>query len=114
MIPVDLTALLPKVALNISKAGIDQLVQHAVSIISSELQYKFNIQHENFFCIDIGIGSLWIQILKEDIAWKFIPSETLENTIKDSIKNKSDILVSELEQKLNTTLLSYCNERIDE
>ena len=49
--------------------------------------------------IDIYIGKLIIKKLDDRISYKFIPSEKLENSIKETVLNKKNLLIDTLETK---------------
>ena len=50
--------------------------------------------------IDIGIGSLYIQLLHNSIKYKFIPNATLEENVRNTIIHKTNLLENTLETNL--------------
>lgn len=60
--------------------------------------------------IDIGIGNLLLYLKQDEVLYKFIPSEKLENNIKYTINNDKDILVSKLENSLQEKIISAYKE----
>ena len=48
--------------------------------------------------IDIGIGKLSIGYVNDDIVYKFIPSESLETSVKQAVLNGRNLLEDTLEK----------------
>ena len=63
---------------------------------------ELNLLNDVMEEFDLGIGKLIICLEDEIVKYKFIPSESLENTIKDSIKSGKN----EFELKLDSSLCS--------
>ena len=60
--------------------------------------------------LDIGIGTLLIQLFDENIKFKFIPSQKLEDTITSTISTgKSDLTYTVEEALKNKILYAYKN-----
>lgn len=55
---------------------------------------------KNIVDINIGIGTIYIQILENSIKYKFIPNETMEENVKHAIVNKENKLEKVLEDTL--------------
>ena len=52
---------------------------------------------ENIAVVDVGIGQLCIQIDSDEIQYKFIPSAKLEKYMIDTVVNKKNPMVVNLE-----------------
>lgn len=48
--------------------------------------------------LNIGIGNLSIQLYEDSIKYKFVPSQELESSVKDSILEERNLLEDKLEQ----------------
>jgi len=57
-------------------------------------------QNETITCADVGIGTLYIQHIDNEIKYKFIPSKSFEANLRDTIVENKDILTLEVEQTL--------------
>lgn len=55
--------------------------------------------------IDIGIGSLMVDINTEELKFKFIPSKTLQNNIYESIIDKNSKLALDVEDNLRDKII---------
>lgn len=55
---------------------------------------------ENITSIDIGIGTLYIQHNFDEIKYKFIPSRSFENNVKNTINTGESPLVYMVEEAL--------------
>lgn len=62
--------------------------------------------------IDVGIGHLIINFDNNQIKYRFVPSEHLENTIVDTVVNETNGLVVTLEnsliQKMTNVYKDFC------
>ena len=64
-----------------------------------------SILTENNSCeVDIGIGTLIINISDDSIKYKFIPSQKLEKALIDTVINEKNSLVLNIEDSLITKL----------
>lgn len=50
--------------------------------------------------VDIGIGTLYIKLEDNNIKYKFIPSDKLNNTVQLSVKSKNSPLLTAAETSL--------------
>lgn len=62
--------------------------------------------NEDVCTIDIGIGSLLIDISSTDLHFKFIPSSQLQLTILKSINSSESELVIEVEELLKDKIIN--------
>lgn len=58
------------------------------------------LEDKNVVEIDIGLGTLYIQILDNSIKYKFIPSADLEKNVKNTVVNNKNNLQNVLENNL--------------
>lgn len=56
--------------------------------------------------IDISIGQLIVAVHNDEIHYKFKPSSKLENMLIDTLVNKTDPLVTNIEQSLVSRILN--------
>lgn len=55
------------------------------------------LQGENITVVDVGIGQLCLQVNDSEVQYKFIPSAKLEKYMVDTIINKKNPMVVNLE-----------------
>ena len=55
---------------------------------------------QDYASIDIGIGTIDIAVVNDSVQYRFIPSSKLEESVKDTIINKHNPLVSNVEEAL--------------
>ena len=60
--------------------------------------------------IDIGIGNLVLNIDNDELKYKFIPSNKLENNIKYTLDNGHCPLIDKAEESLQTKILGVYKE----
>ena len=58
------------------------------------------IEHKKIIDIDIGIGTLYLEINSENVRYKFVPNKELETAIKSTVLNKQNLLRDTLEMTL--------------
>lgn len=84
---------------NIENKDIDKFIDKLVIYICHLILESIN-QNKEYAEIDIGIGTLYIKEEDNNVFYKFRPSNSLEDKIVDTIKNKKDPLISSLEKSL--------------
>lgn len=83
----------------IPKLSLDKLSDRACFCIAHAV-LESQIEGNNLSDIDIGIGRLYIKLIDNELKYKFIPSNHLDELISVSIKSKSSPVVSELDKLL--------------
>lgn len=83
----------------IPESALNKLVDKAVWCICDSLQ-DTKLEEKNLTTIDIGIGKLLILDGEEDISYKFIPSQILEESIKSTLIDNKNPLKLTLEKTL--------------
>lgn len=81
--------------------------------LSACICYNVHEQIKNkldYIEVDIGIGTLLLYIKEDNVLYKFIPSEKLENDIIYTINNNQDILISKLENSLQDKIIAAYKE----
>lgn len=53
---------------------------------------------QEYASIDIGIGQLDIAVIDDSIQYRFIPSQKLEQSVIDTVEEKKNPLVSNIEE----------------
>ena len=96
---------------NISKLStipvksIAQLSRYINSIHSHDLVTQMmDDKSINIFEIQLFEGTLMLQIIDDNIKYKFIPSEEFSKAILDTVLSKKSLLVNELDKKLQRIL----------
>jgi hypothetical protein len=60
--------------------------------------------------INSGIGNIYINIMNDEIEYKFIPNKKLEKKLLKTIETNESPLVHELENKLNKKIIDTYKE----
>lgn len=96
---------------NISKLStipvksIEQLSRYINSIHSHDLVTQMmDDKSTNIFEIQLFEGTLMLQLIDDNIKYKFIPNEEFSKVILDTILSKKSLLVNELDKKLQRIL----------
>lgn len=58
------------------------------------------LSNEDISEVDIGIGTLYIKHVDNEIKYKFVPSAKLNDAVKSTVVNKKNVLVDVLEPSL--------------
>ena len=95
----------------ISQTTLNKLVKQTDYIICDGVHESI-LKNENITTVDIGIGTLLIKVGEEEIKYKFIPSNTLENTLIWTIDNHESPLVSKIESTLKDRVFNVYKELI--
>lgn len=83
----------------IPEKSLSKLMDKAYWCISNEVVESLK-QDSNVIEIDIDIGELYIKVIDDNIQYKFIPSAKLNDTVKDTVINKRNVLEDTLEKTL--------------
>lgn len=96
---------------NISKLStipvksIEQLSRYINSIHSHDLVTQMmDDKSTNIFEIQLFEGTLMLQVIDDNIKYKFIPNEEFSKVILDTILSKKSLLVNDLDKKLQRIL----------
>ena len=96
---------------NISKLStipvksIEQLSRYINSIHSHDLVTQMmDDKSTNIFEIQLFEGTLMLQVIDDNIKYKFIPNEEFSKVILDTILSKKSVLVKDLDKKLQRIL----------
>ncbi len=68
------------------------------------------LKDDDIVPIDLGIGVLYINILDNEISYKFIPSKKLEKKLLKSRETGESQLVLDIEDKLNQRIFNTYKE----
>lgn len=85
----------------ISKLSLDTLVTKCNTIICHDVEESI-LDQQQITEVDIGIGTLYIQIVGEQVKYKFIPSDKLNAAICKTVKTGASPLVMEVEGALKS------------
>ena len=83
----------------IPRITLEQLMDKCNNIICHAV-YETYIKGDVHTCIDVGLGKLSIVITEEGILYKFIPTETFEESIHQTILSKKSPLTKAVEEGL--------------
>lgn len=95
----------------IEEENLNKLVEKELWCICSYVEEMINSK-ENFCDIDLGIGTLTISIMDNQLKFKFIPSQTLEQGVRDTIVNEKSPLRLSLEKSLVNKISNIYKELI--
>lgn len=94
---------------NIPKMTLDKLCDKAALLIADNTLESF-LNKEDKASLDIGIGYLYIKIEDDAIKYKFIPSKSLDNLLKDSIKSKQSPIITSVDKALRDKIQATYKE----
>lgn len=83
----------------VGKYNYEELANKTIAILSHNVEESI-CDKEELVTTDIGIGQLTIACIEDKIYYKFIPSRKLENSIKDTYRNKQSALKLEIDKTL--------------
>lgn len=95
----------------IEKENLDKLVDKAMWCICSYVEEMIDAK-EKFTEIDLSIGTLTISIIDNQLKFKFIPSKTLEQGVRDTIINEKSPLRLSLEKSLVNKIQNIYKELV--
>lgn len=87
----------------ISKSTFRSLMQKSFLLISHYIREAIQ-DNKSLVEIDIGIGTLYISIVEDNIKYKFIPSCALEKTIKQTLQEDESLLIQAIDAKLKDSI----------
>lgn len=67
-------------------------------------------EDEDIITINIGLGLIYINIIENEIEYKFIPNKKLEKKLLKTIENGESPLVQDIESKLNKKIIDTYKE----
>ncbi len=83
----------------VQKASLDRLSDQSIKCICHDVQEAL-LANINEICIDIGLGNLFLFILKDEIKYRFEPSYKLENSLIETLLNKKSPVIDDIEKSL--------------
>lgn len=83
----------------IPEKALSKLVSKSIICINDSVEEAL-LTNESIVEINIGIGTLYIQLLDNAINYKFIPSSNLESSVRKTVINKQNILERMIEKTL--------------
>ena len=93
----------------IPKLTLDKLDDKREWCICNAVQETL-LDKETITYINIGIGTLGIKIEDNTVRYKFTPSSSLEQSIQQTIINKKNPLINNIEQTLATKIINTYKE----
>ena len=88
---------------NIPEAILEKLVR-AEGMSIGHAVYEAQINKKSICEIDIGIGTLFINIEPDALRYRFVPSAAVEKAVRDAALGKSSPLKKELDNNLSEKL----------
>lgn len=90
----------------VQKSSIDRLCTQAIKCVCYCICEALS-KNEKDLCLDIGIGSLFINIGEDSVKYRFEPSMFMDNSIIDSVLSGKNPVIEDIESsllnKVNTT-----------
>ena len=83
---------------SIPEKNLLKLVQKTLYCINDSVEESV-LTNQDITELDIGIGKLLIKTEMDKISYRFIPSELLEQSLKETVINKKNLLTTNLESK---------------
>lgn len=68
------------------------------------------LDHEEFASIDIGIGTIDIAVKDDQIQYRFVPSNKLEDSVRETLVSKKNPLQINLEEALVKKIVNAYKE----
>ena len=96
-----LTLIKPSILNSIINVTEDCISDYALDIYESD---------NDIMEIDIGIGTLYINIVEDELTYKFVPSKRLEKKIINTVNSGESYLAIDIESKLNSKLFNTYKE----
>lgn len=83
----------------ISDTVLNKLISKAFYCISDIIEDAV-LENKKVVDIEIGIGTLYLELNSDNVRYKFIPNKDLESAVKNTIINKRNLLQDTLEMTL--------------
>ena len=83
----------------IPKQTLEKLFEKLSWVICDSVEVSC-MSNEDFARIDIGIGYIDINVTENELEYRFIPSKKLESDILNTVQNKKNPLVNNIEESL--------------
>lgn len=78
---------------------------NAINLIHSDDLYEEVQRKDNYYEIPIFEGKIMIKREDDQLSYKFIPGDTFQGVVKDTLLNGESLLTSELKNKLSEILI---------
>lgn len=88
----------------IPKKSLDRIIEKSHSCICHSV-YENLCEHELLTELNIGIGTLYIKLENENVLYKFVPCKKLDESVKETFRNKKSPLVKKVEDALSTRIV---------
>ena len=92
----------------IPKKDLERLVTKSEDIICHEVLNS--VYDDGYIQLNIGIGTINIHVSGDDLQYKYIPSNQLEDKLKESIYSNESPLTISVEQELKNKMLRAYKE----
>lgn len=87
----------------ISVLSLEKLSER-ISLIINHAIYEGMQERNNLIEINAEIGTLYIKLESNEVKYKFVPSLHFEESVKNTLKNKTDPLIGKLEDSLKNRI----------
>lgn len=77
----------------------DKIIDTAENVICHDVLQAY-IRKQGYVILDVGIGTLTVDITNDYLEYKFVPSKVLETKLVNTLDTKQDILVQHIEQSI--------------
>ncbi len=84
----------------INERDLSKLLDVAVGCINETIYEDLVVSKKDISEVDIGLGTLNVQVLDNRLLFKFIPCAKLSDAILSTVKNETNDLVTTLEKSV--------------
>lgn len=95
---------------SIKNINSDSIVDDYLCSVLASTIFSANKNNESIVEFDIGIGLIIIYICESSIRYRFEPSKTLVDKIKESFSTDEDPLINSLNEKIEYSLYRICRD----
>lgn len=81
-----------------------ELVEEYFQSVIGSIVLSFLQDGENEVAIDLGFGRFYVRVFSDNVYYQFVPSEKLQDKVKDAVNNQKDPLIEDLGKKINKKL----------
>lgn len=96
---------------NLPTKQVDKIINTAENVICHDVLQAY-IRKQGYIILDIGIGTLTVDITNDYLEYKFVPSKNLESKLVNTLDTKQDILIQNIEQSIVAKITNAYKELI--
>ena len=88
----------------IPRVTLQKLIEQSEMCVCHDMLEQI-LNNENYICVDIMFGYLYINMDEDNVKFKFVPSAQFEDMIVDTINTKRSPLINAVESALSTKIM---------